>query len=144
MTVSACNHFTILTDDLPGTVAFYEEHLNLKAGARPSFTFPGAWLYADGGRGSDPILHIVAGIVRERLVKGVIDHMAFTGKGLGAAVAKLKQRGVDYELRRLPAFGTWQLFFFDPNGAKVEIDFDTAEPAPPEGGDGARAQTRTY
>ena len=33
MTVSACNHFTILTDDLPATLAFYEEHLNLKPGA---------------------------------------------------------------------------------------------------------------
>jgi catechol 2,3-dioxygenase-like lactoylglutathione lyase family enzyme len=60
----------------------------------------------------------------------VIDHMAFSGKDLAAAVAKLKARGIAYELRRLPAYGTWQLFFFDPNGARVEIDFDPAEPAP--------------
>jgi hypothetical protein len=45
-------------------------------------------------------------------------------------VAKLKGRGIAYELRRLPAYGTWQLFFHDPNGAKVEIDFDAAELAP--------------
>ena len=62
MSVTAVNHFTVLTDDLPATLAFYEEHLNLKPGARPPFTFPGAWLYADGGKGPDPILHIVAGI----------------------------------------------------------------------------------
>jgi catechol 2,3-dioxygenase-like lactoylglutathione lyase family enzyme len=130
MTVSAMNHFTVLTDDLPATLAFYEEHLGLKAGARPPFSFPGAWLYADGGRGKDPILHIVAGIGKERLVKGVIDHMAFSGKGVDAAVGKLKARGIAYELRRLPGYGTWQLFFVDPNGAKVEIDFDAAEPAP--------------
>jgi catechol 2,3-dioxygenase-like lactoylglutathione lyase family enzyme len=129
MTVTAVNHFTILTDDLPATLAFYEEHLNLKAGARPPFKFPGAWLYADGGRGADPILHIVAGIGKERLVKGVIDHMAFSGKGLALAVAKLKKDNVKYELRQLPDYGTWQLFFFDPNGAKVEIDFDPSEPA---------------
>ncbi|MSQ49410.1 MAG: glyoxalase [Betaproteobacteria bacterium] len=127
MSVTAVNHFTILTDDLPATLAFYEEHLNLKAGARPPFTFPGAWLYADAGRGRDPILHIVAGIQKERLVKGVIDHMAFSGAGLAAAVAKLQKKDIKYELRRLPAYGTWQLFFFDPNGAKVEIDFDPAE-----------------
>jgi catechol 2,3-dioxygenase-like lactoylglutathione lyase family enzyme len=130
MTVSAMNHFTILTDDLPATLAFYEEHLDLKPGARPPFTFPGAWLYADGGRGKDPILHIVAGKEKERLVKGVIDHMAFSGSGLAQAVAKLKAHGIDYELRKLPAYGTWQLFFHDPNGAKVEIDFDAAEAAP--------------
>jgi catechol 2,3-dioxygenase-like lactoylglutathione lyase family enzyme len=130
MTVTACNHFTILTDDLPATLAFYEDHLNLKPGARPPFTFPGAWLYADGGKGPDPILHIVAGKPKEVLVKGVIDHMAFSGRGLAAAVAKLKKHGVPYELRKLPAYGTWQLFFLDPNNAKVEIDFDKAEPAP--------------
>jgi len=130
MTVSAMNHFTILTDDLPATLAFYEEHLNLKPGARPPFTFPGAWLYADGGRGKDPILHVVAGKDRKLLVKGVIDHMAFYGSGLAETLAKLKAKGVAYELRKLPAYGTWQLFFHDPNGAKVEIDFDAAEAAP--------------
>ena len=129
MAVTGMNHFTILTDDLPATLAFYEEHLNLKSGARPPFKFPGAWLYADGGRGRDPILHIVAGVGRERLVKGVLDHMAFSGRGLTKAVEKLKQKGVKYELRRLPEYGTWQLFFFDPNDAKIEIDFDPGEPA---------------
>lgn len=130
MSVTSMNHFTILTDDLPATLAFYEEHLNLKAGARPPFTFPGAWLYADGGRGKDPILHIVAGKQKKDLVKGVIDHMAFSGKGLADAVGKLTANRIKYELRRLPDYGTWQLFFFDPNGAKIEIDFDPQEIAP--------------
>ncbi len=143
MSVTAMNHFTILTDDLPATLAFYEEHLNLKPGARPPFKFPGAWLYADGGKGKEPILHIVAGIQKERLVKGVLDHMAFSGKGLAAAVAKLKKRNVSYELRQLPEYGTWQLFFFDPNQAKIEIDFDKSEPAPAEG-EGAKAWAKTY
>jgi catechol 2,3-dioxygenase-like lactoylglutathione lyase family enzyme len=143
MSVTAMNHFTILTDDLPATLAFYEDHLDLKPGARPPFTFPGAWLYADGGRGKEPILHIVAGIKKERLVKGVLDHMAFSGKGLAGAVAKLKQSNIKYELRRLPEYGTWQLFFFDPNDAKIEIDFDKSEPAPADGGE-AKPWTRTY
>ena len=130
MAVTAMNHFTILTDDLPATLAFYEEYLNLKPGARPPFKFPGAWLYADGGRGREPILHVIAGIEGKRLVKGVIDHMAFSGEDLAGAVAKLKANDIGYELRRLPEYGTWQLFFDDPNGAKVEIDFDPKEPAP--------------
>jgi catechol 2,3-dioxygenase-like lactoylglutathione lyase family enzyme len=128
MPVTAMNHFTILTDDLDATLAFYAEHLSLKPGPRPPFTFPGAWLYADGG--NDPILHIVAGREKAVLVKGVIDHMAFSGKDLPAAVAKLKAKGVSYELRRLPEYRTWQLFFHDPNNAKIEIDFDAAEVAP--------------
>ncbi len=130
MPITRMDHFNIITDDLPATLAFYEEHLNLKPGARPPFNFPGAWLYADGGKGKDPILHVVAGKDRKLLVKGVIDHMAFYGTGLAATVAKLKAKGIDYELRRLPEYGTWQLFFHDPNNAKVEIDFDAKEPEP--------------
>jgi len=128
MAVAGMNHFTILTDDLARTLAFYDEYLGLKAGARPPFKFPGAWLYAEGGH--DAILHIIAGVESNVLVKGVIDHMAFTGRDLPGTVKKLKDRGVSHELRRLPEYGTWQLFFHDPNGAKVEIDFDPAEPAP--------------
>lgn len=130
MAVSAMNHFTILTDDLEATLAFYRDFLDLAPGPRPPFAFPGAWLYANGGQGKDPILHIVAGRTKKELVKGVIDHMAFTGEGLAATVGKLKARGIAYELRKLPAYGTWQLFFYDPNGAKVEIDFDPQERAP--------------
>lgn len=130
MPITRMDHFNIITDDLPATLAFYEEHLNLKPGARPPFDFPGAWLYADGGKGKDPILHVVAGKERKLLVKGVIDHMAFYGTGLGETVARLKAKGIGYELRRLPEYGTWQLFFHDPNNAKVEIDFDAREPEP--------------
>jgi catechol 2,3-dioxygenase-like lactoylglutathione lyase family enzyme len=130
MPITRMDHFNILTDDLPATLAFYEEVLNLKPGARPPFKFPGAWLYSDGGKGKDPILHVVAGKDRKILVKGAIDHMAFYGTGLGETVAKLKAKGIDYELRRLPEYGTWQLFFHDPNNAKVEIDFDAREPEP--------------
>lgn len=129
MTATAVNHFTILTDDLPATLDFYAEFLDLHPGRRPPFTFPGAWLYAVGS--GDPILHIIAGKERARLVPGVIDHMAFSAKGLVQAVDRLKARSIGYELRRLPGdFQVWQLFFNDPNGAKVELDFDGAEPGP--------------
>jgi len=144
MSVTAMNHFTILTDKLPETLEFYAEHLNLKPGARPPFTFPGAWLYADGGRGEEAILHVIGGVPGDKLVKGVIDHMAFSGKGLAQAVAKLKAKGIAYDLRKLPSYGTWQLFFFDPNGAKVEIDFDPSEPAPAGFTAETRSATRTY
>jgi catechol 2,3-dioxygenase-like lactoylglutathione lyase family enzyme len=128
MAVSAMNHFTILTDNLDATLAFYNEHLGFSAGPRPPFKFPGAWLYAAGG--SDAILHVIAGRDRKDLVKGVLDHMAFTAQDLPGTAAKLKAHGIDYELRKLPGYGTWQLFFMDPNGAKVELDFDPAEAAP--------------
>lgn len=129
MGVSAMNHFTILTDDLATTLAFYAEHLNLRPGKRPPFAFSGAWLYARDAE--HPILHIIADRPKAQLVPGVIDHMAFTGKGLISTVKRLEKHGVAYALRRLPGeWGTWQLFFDDPNGAKIEIDFERTEPAP--------------
>jgi len=125
MPATAMNHFTILTDDLPGTLAFYADFLDLHPGDRPPFKFPGAWLYARGG--SEPILHVIAGQEPAVLVKGVIDHMAFTGRDLDATLARLTARGIPYDLRQLPGWGTWQLFFHDPNNARIELDFDKSE-----------------
>jgi catechol 2,3-dioxygenase-like lactoylglutathione lyase family enzyme len=124
MAATGMNHFTILTDDVEATCAFYRDLLGLEAGWRPPFAFPGAWLYC----GSEAILHVIGGRpVPER--PGVIDHMAFSARGLDATLAKLDARGIAYELRPLPGRGTWQLFFFDPNGAKVELDFAADERA---------------
>ena len=133
MSATAVNHFTILTDDLPTTLDFYAEHLALAPGPRPPFSFPGAWLYP---RQADPasasaVLHVVAGRERRQRVPGVIDHMAFSASGLIAAVDRLKARGIAHDLRRLPGeFKVWQLFFLDPNGARVELDFDGDEAGP--------------
>lgn len=125
MPATAMNHFTILTDNLEGTLSFYADFLDLHPGNRPPFNFPGAWLYARDGK--EPILHVIAGQDKNVLVKGVIDHMAFTGKDLDATLARLKARAIPYDLRRLPDWGTWQLFFHDPNNARIELDFDKSE-----------------
>ena len=58
---------------------------------------------------------------------GVIDHMAFTARDLKAVKARFDAQGVRYDLRRQAGAGTWQLFSFDPNGARVELDFAPEE-----------------
>ena len=123
MAVSGMNHFTILTDDVDTTIAFYGELLGLAPGPRPPFTFPGAWLYAGGL----PILHVIGGAASDALRPGVIDHMAFTANGLAGTLARLRTRGIVHDCRRLPGSGTWQVFFHDPNGARVELDFAAEE-----------------
>ena len=124
MAVTAMNHFTVLTDDVEATVRFYRDVVGLAQGARPPLGFPGAWLYT----GNQAVLHVVGGRQRSELRAGVIDHMAFSATGLKDVVGKLKQRGVRYELRQQGETGAWQLFFHDPNGAKVELDFTKDEP----------------
>ena len=128
MTAEAVNHFTIIAADLAETEAFYGTLLGLKPGYRPNLSFPGLWLYA----GDQAVLHVVGGRAVPEPPAGVIDHMAFTARGLGATVAELKRRQLDYTLRKTPDGRTWQLFFNDPNGAKVELDFPPNEPAPPQ------------
>jgi hypothetical protein len=60
--------------------------------------------------------------------------MAYWAHDLKSYVARLKAKNLPYELRRLPqggfGEGIWQLFFHDPSGAKVELDFAPNEEAP--------------
>jgi catechol 2,3-dioxygenase-like lactoylglutathione lyase family enzyme len=123
MTIAAMSHFTILTDDVPRTVRFYGDLLGLAEGARPNFDFPGAWLYAGG----NAILHVVGGRPRSDLRPGVIDHMAFSATGLADTLATLAAHGVEHTCRQQAGSGVWQVFFFDPNGARVELDFAADE-----------------
>jgi catechol 2,3-dioxygenase-like lactoylglutathione lyase family enzyme len=119
------NHFTITAEDREATLGFWCELLGLVEGPRPELGFPGAWLYAPGG--SEAILHLYFGRPMPEPRTGVIDHLAFSAKDLAAVKARFDAAGQRYELRRQAGAGTWQLFTFDPNGARVELDFDPAE-----------------
>lgn len=126
MPISGMNHFTVLTSDLDASRGFYVDLLGLTEGFRPDLGFPGAWLYA----GDQAVLHIVAGRGVPANPRGVIDHMAFSARDLRAVAARLTERGIAYDLRRLPTTGAWQLFCLDPSGARVELDFEASELAP--------------
>jgi len=126
MSIVGMNHFTVLAKDLAATREFYIGVMGLADGPRPDLGFPGAWLYA----GDQAVLHIIAGRALPSDPRGVLDHMAFSAKDLPATVSRLKARGISYDLRRQAESGTWQLFCFDPNGARVELDFDPGEPSP--------------
>ena len=119
MAIEGLNHFTVLTEDVPGTVRFYGEVLGLVPGERPDFDFPGAWLYVGG----EPVLHIIGGGPPESLRAGVIDHVAFSASGLATTLQKLSARQIEHVCRRQVGSGIWQVFFFDPNGARIELDF---------------------
>lgn len=122
--IHGMNHFTILAQDEAKTLDFYVGLLGLQPGTRPDLGFPGAWLHAGG---EQPVLHIVFGRPLPTPRAGVIDHMAFSARDLKAVKARFDERGIEYDLRRQAGTGTWQLFSVDPNGARVELDFDAAE-----------------
>ncbi len=126
MPIEGMNHFTVLAKDLAATRRFYVDILGLQEGYRPDLGFPGVWLYV----GEQAVLHVIAGRPLPADPKGVLDHMAFTATGLPEVVARLREAGINYDLRRQNQSGTWQLFCFDPSGARVELDFDASEAAP--------------
>jgi len=120
------NHFTVLTHDLEATKNFYIGVLGLKEGYRPPLGFPGVWLYC----ADNPVLHVIAGRPLPKEAAGVLDHMAFSASDLAGVTDVLKARGIRYDLRRQPDSGVWQLFCFDPSGARVELDFAAEEELP--------------
>ena len=122
--IHGMNHFTITAEDRARTLDFYCGLLGLQEGHRPDLGFPGAWLYAGGPQA---VLHIYWDRPMPSQRTGVIDHMAFTASDLKGVKARFDAAGVKYDLRQQPQSGTWQLFSFDPNGARVELDFDAAE-----------------
>jgi catechol 2,3-dioxygenase-like lactoylglutathione lyase family enzyme len=126
MQIRRMDHFTIVTDRLDETLAFYAM-LGLHAGARPNFSVPGAWLYA----AEQPILHVIEVTNMPEPRRGALDHMAYHAQGLLATSQALEERGIAHRIIRTPApFRMWQLFFVDPNGIDVELDFDPEEIAP--------------
>ena len=125
MAIDGMNHFTVLTKDLDATRAFYVDLLGLQEGYRPPLGFPGIWLYA----GAQAVMHVVAGRPLPDPPAGVLDHMAFSASDLAAVSAKLRAQGIKYDLRKQPDSGVWQLFCYDPNGARVELDFSPHETA---------------
>jgi catechol 2,3-dioxygenase-like lactoylglutathione lyase family enzyme len=123
--IHGMNHFTITAEDRDKTLGFYCGLLGLKEGARPDLGFPGAWLYPQSG--GPAVLHIYWDRPMPAQRTGVIDHLAFTSSDLKAVKARFDESGVKYDLRQQAGAGTWQLFSYDPNGAKVELDFDPSE-----------------
>ena len=129
MPIVRLDHVTVCTRDMPRSVAFYRDIVGLEPGPRPRFSFDGAWLYANGV----PVVHIV-----ERDASGdagAIDHFAFAATGLAAYLDRLRAKSIAYKIQPLPPgvpqSGTQQLFFHDPDGARIEIDFPANEIATP-------------
>lgn len=121
--IHGMNHFTVIAQDERETLDFYVGLLGLEPGPRPDLGFAGAWLYADGRA----VLHLYFDRPVPSQRAGVIDHMAFSARGLKDVKARFDARGHKYDLRQQAGAGTWQLFCHDPNGAKVELDFDPSE-----------------
>ena len=89
------------------------------AGDRPPFTFPGAWLYA----GEKAILHLISESGREVHGGGAIDHVAINCEDIRGTIDKVKDDGVPFEVKKVPARPLQQVFLHDPDGIMIELNF---------------------
>lgn len=113
------DHINIRAKNLDETVAFYRDIIGLEVGPRPSFTFPGAWLYHEGRA----VIHLtVAAGPLAAADEGPIDHFAFRAEDLSGVISRLEGKNLPFSVRDIPDGGGRQCFLHDPNGIRVEIN----------------------
>jgi catechol 2,3-dioxygenase-like lactoylglutathione lyase family enzyme len=136
--LSHIEHYLIAADDIEQTRDWYCDVLGMQEGWHPDFGFPVVWLYLDGR----DVVHITqsaknAGDNQKTYLgrtsqntgagTGAIDHVAFRATGLKDTMARLHNRNIEFKERRANGQALYQLFMFDPNGIKVELNFDASE-----------------
>lgn len=113
------DHFNLAPQDLEGMKDFLCRVLGLEVGDRPNFNFPGYWLYGGG----NPIIHLNSRMHANEPTTGVIDHLAFLGDDHDAMVETLEREGLSYKTNLIEDTGVRQLFFYGPEGVKIEVAF---------------------
>lgn len=137
MPLSHIEHFLLQTSDMEKTREWYTKVLGMRVGPSPDFKFPVFWLYigdkdvvhvCEGGKGVSQNRKKYVGQQSEASEgTGVVDHIAFRATGLRDMIAHLKQLGVEFNQRQVDDQGLYQLFMFDPNGVKIELNYSSAE-----------------
>ena len=138
MPLTHIEHFLIASDDIDATRDWYARVLGMTSGPHPDFGFPVHWMYVNGV----DVVHIgpsarMAGEIQKQYLgrtsqasgqgTGAIDHIAFRATGLREVMSHLRGEKVDFRQRRANGQALFQLFFHDPNGIKIELNFDAAE-----------------
>jgi len=130
--VSELEHVLVLSADIERSRDFYERALGMRSGDRPAFAFHGFWLYAS----ERPCVHIADRTSYRAHVQtlgldvpsaasgpGPVDHVAFRASDYEALERRLAAVGVQPVRNQVPGGGPRQLFFDDPDGTRIEINF---------------------
>ena len=124
MSVQGLNHYNLRANrqTLDALRDFYVDVVGLQAGHRPPFSSYGHWLYAGG----HPVLHLSEaspGETRPPNVTNTFDHVAFSCVDFEATLARLQQFDVRLAVDDVPLTSQRQIFFLDPAGNGIELNF---------------------
>jgi hypothetical protein len=110
----------------------------MKSGPHPDFGFPVHWMYVD----NIDIVHIgpsakQAGEIQKKYLgrtsqkseagTGALDHIAFRATGLRKMLEHLRKEKTPFSQRRANGQALFQLFLYDPNGIKIELNYAAQE-----------------
>jgi len=138
MPLTHIEHVLVVADDIDATRDWYARVLGMRSGPHPDFGFPVHWMYL----GERDVVHIGpsaknAGDIQKQYLgrtsqrseagTGAIDHLAFRATGLRGMLEHLQKEKIQFSQRRANGQALFQLFFYDPNGIKVELNYDAAE-----------------
>ena len=132
MPLTKLEHCLVLTDDIDATRDFYVDVLGMQPGFRPQLGFPGHWVYL----GDTPVIHIAewptytahsnakgVDVSTRSAGTGPVDHIAFAGQDYEGMLQRIRAAGARVRENDNPGNVVRQLFLFDPNGVKIEINF---------------------
>jgi len=128
MPVTGFDHYNLRAEHpmLEELRDFYRDVVGLKLGDRPPFKSFGYWLFS----GDRPVLHLSeagAGEARSHTAASTFSHAAFNCTGRAEFERRLRDRGIEFRTAQVPLLNIDQLFFHDPAGNGVELQFDQAD-----------------
>jgi catechol 2,3-dioxygenase-like lactoylglutathione lyase family enzyme len=142
--ITDLNHFFIRANDLERTKDFYVNVLGFEVMERPAFPFPGYWLGVNGkiqvhmgphGIEHSDLYYLGSPPNAARDHTGVVDHIAFLADEPGEVKKRLDKHGVSYRPRYFSEAKLYQVFFKDPDGLLIELNFQGIADNPDWGGE---------
>ncbi|MBW8904681.1 MAG: VOC family protein [Betaproteobacteria bacterium] len=138
MPVSHIEHFLVAADNIDATRDWYARVLGMQSGPHPDFGFPVHWMYVNdvdvvhigpSAKQADDIQKKYLGRTSQDsgTGTGAVDHIAFRATGLRAMLEHLRREKVAFSQRRANGQALFQVFLYDPNGIKIELNYAAEE-----------------
>ncbi len=132
MPVTELNHYFVRCNDLERSKNWYCKALGFEEMPRPPFPFKGYWLGVNGKiqihmgqHGIDHSELYYIGTPKDAATSnsGVVDHIAFLADKPDEFRRRFESMKIEYRSRLLKDFDLYQMFFKDPDGLTIELNF---------------------
>ncbi|MGE5720816.1 MAG: VOC family protein [Sphingomonadales bacterium] len=125
MRVNRIDHFNLRTRQLEETCSFYERMRQLRRGRAAGMDQArNAWMYDEQ---NNPIIHINMPADDETELPGGntgrLHHVALDCQGYDEMMKRIADLGVYHETNFIDEIGLRQVFLYDPNGVRLELNF---------------------